>query len=171
MRYRAFDRKIDKLGLYNTPVSPNRNNLASYISGYVDGEGSFCVSICKNSKYRLGWEVRPSFSVSQNKNRSQVLKIINEHFDCGSIRQNISDATLKYEVRSIKDLITKIIPHFEEYPILSDKQSDFSLFKDVCVLVSRKEHLTKAGLRAILKLVSKMNPSGIRKYDPREIKI
>ena len=47
--------------------------IASYISGYVDGEGCFTISYSPRIKLRTGWEVRPSFSVSQNADRSEVL--------------------------------------------------------------------------------------------------
>ena len=48
-------------------------NLPSYISGFVDGEGCFTVSISPRPTLRVGWEVRPSFSVSQNGDRIEVL--------------------------------------------------------------------------------------------------
>ena len=40
-------------------------DLPSYISGYFDGEGCFTVSISPRAKLRVGWETRPSVSVSQ----------------------------------------------------------------------------------------------------------
>ena len=39
------------------------------------------------SKLRAGWEVRPSFSVSQNGDRAEVLYAIQAYFGCGSIRR------------------------------------------------------------------------------------
>ena len=51
----------------------SREFLSVYISGYVDGEGCFTVSISPRAKLRAGWEVRPSFSVSQNGDRAEVL--------------------------------------------------------------------------------------------------
>jgi hypothetical protein len=41
----------------------SREFLSAYISGYVDGEGCFTVSISPCAKLRVGWEVRPSFSL------------------------------------------------------------------------------------------------------------
>jgi hypothetical protein len=51
-------------------------DLDSYISGFVDGEGCFCVSFQPSNRHRFGWEVRPSFSVSQNAERSKLLHVI-----------------------------------------------------------------------------------------------
>jgi hypothetical protein len=47
--------------------------IASYISGFVGGEGCFCVSFQPSKRHRFDWEVRPSFSVSQNADRAQLL--------------------------------------------------------------------------------------------------
>ena len=92
-------------------------DISSYISGYVDGEGCFTVSFSPRSKLRVGWEVRPSFSVSQNADRAEVLAAIREYFGCGWLRPGRSDRTLKYEVRDLADLLTKVIPHFERQPV------------------------------------------------------
>src|SRR3989442_2068783 len=144
-------------------------NLPSYITGYVDGEGCFTVSFSPRRKLRIGWEVRPSFSVSQNADRSEVLLAIRDYFGCGSIRPDRSDSTLKYEVRNIDDLIEKVIPHFERYPLLSSKKKDFERFASVCGLVHQKAHLTETGLREIVGLAMEMNTSGKRKFAAEHI--
>ena len=144
-------------------------DIKSYLSGYADGEGCFCVSINKSSRHRFGWEIRPSFSVSQNNDRAQVLEMLKQHFGCGKIRPDRSDRTLKYEVRSVEDLVKRVIPHFEETPLLSSKQRDFELFAQVCRLMYQDEHQSREGFNRSVKLALEMNPSGKRKYT--EIKI
>ena len=163
MRYRVGSEK-NNIKLYHTPVSLNECFLPSYLSGYVDGEGCFSVSVSKSRRHKFGWEVRPSFSVSQNKNRSEVLDLFVDYLNCGSIRPNVSDNTLKYEVRSLTDLTTKVIPHFMKYPIISGKRNSFYLFKKVCSLMQEKRHLTKDGLKEILYLAGKINYPSKRKY-------
>lgn len=147
----------------------NKVNLESYISGYVDGEGSFCVSMRPRKGNIVGWEVVASFSVSQNEDRSEVLYLIRNYFKCGFIRKNVSDKTLKYETRNLSDLTTKIIPHFEIYPLQSGRQKDFEIFKKACQKMRRGEHLRKKGLIEIAELVSNMNPSGRRLYQKNMI--
>src|SRR5215218_9465850 len=71
----------------------SREFLSAYISGYVDGEGCFTVSISPRAKLAVGWEVRPSLSVSQNGDRAEVLHAIQAYFGCGSIRPDRSDRT------------------------------------------------------------------------------
>ena len=151
------------------PALKNKRNLYEYISGYVDGEGCFNVSFSKREKFLVGWETKPSFSVSQNENRSQTLFLMQKLFDCGFMRRDFSDKTLKYEIRSLDDLIEKIIPHFEKYPLLSDKQKDFEYFKQVCFLMKKNLHRKKKGLKKILDIAFKMNPGGKRRYTKEEI--
>jgi len=76
-------------------------DVGSYISGYVDGEGCFTGSVAPRPTLSVGWEVRPSLSVSQNADRSEVLLLIERYFDCGTIRPDRSDRTLKWGVRRL----------------------------------------------------------------------
>jgi len=144
-------------------------DIASYISGYVDGEGCFTISFSPRKKMRGGWEVRPSFSVSQNADRSGVLKLMQEYFRCGSIRPDRSDKTLKYEVRSIDDLVSNVLPHFVQYPLLSEKQREVEKFARVCELIQQRKHLTQEGIREIVTLAMQMNPSGKRQFTEGDI--
>jgi hypothetical protein len=147
----------------------SREFLSAYISGYADGEGCFTVSISPRAKLLAGWEVRPSFSVSQNGDRAEVLHALQAYFGCGSIRPDRSDKTLKWETRRLEDLLGRVIPHFERYPLLSAKQLDFERFSAVCRLQAAGAHRTRAGLIEIVELVRGMNPSGKRRYDAEEI--
>ena len=146
-------------------------DIRSYLNGYADGEGCFCVSINKSERHKFGWEIRPSFSVSQNSDRAQVLEMLQKYFGCGTIRPDRSDKTLKYEVRSVDELVERIIPHFEETPLLSSKQHDFELFAEICQLMYQGSHHEMEGFKRILDLAFEMNPSGIRKYAKEEIKL
>jgi LAGLIDADG endonuclease len=144
-------------------------DLPSYISGYVDGEGCFTVSISPRPTLRVGWEVRPGISVSQNGDRSQVLLEIQRHFGCGTVRPDRSDRTLKWEVRSLPLLLSTIVPHFRRYPLRSGKHRDFELCADVCERMARGEHRSVSGLCEIVRLAGSMNPSGRRGYVPESI--
>jgi hypothetical protein len=143
----------------------SREFLSAYVSGYADGEGCFTVSISPRSKLRAGWEVRPSFSVSQNGDRAEVLYAIQAFFGCGSIRPDRSDKTLKWETRRLEDLLGQVVPHFERWPLVSGKQRDFERFAAVCRLMAEGEHRSRDGLIGIVELARGMNPSGKRRYD------
>ena len=145
-------------------------DVGSYLTGYADGEGCFCVSFNRSHRHRFGWEIRPSFSISQNGDRAEVLMMFKERFGCGSIRPDRSDKTLKYETRCINDLIERIIPHFEGYPLLSSKRRDFERFAQICRLMHAGKHLTLEGFQEIVHLASRVN-NGKRKFPRETIKL
>jgi hypothetical protein len=147
----------------------SREFLSAYISGYVDGEGCFTVSISPRAKLAVGWEVRPSLSVSQNGDRAEVLYAIQAYFGCGSIRPDRSDRTLKWETRRLEDLLGRVIPHFQQRPLLSGKRRDFECFAAVCKLMATGAHRSESGLVEIVTLVRGMNPSGKRRYDAESV--
>jgi LAGLIDADG endonuclease len=147
-------------------------HLESYISGFVDGEGCFCVSFQPSSRHCLGWEVRPSFSVSQNADRAQLLYVIQQKWELRiltSLRPDRSDKTIKFEVRNIVDLVSKVVPHFPDNPLMSSKQNDFDKSANVCQRVSEGKHREVEGLESIVRLSMEMNPSGKRRYSAGEI--
>jgi hypothetical protein len=147
----------------------SRIDLPSDISGYVDGEGCFTVSISPRPTLVVGWEVRPSLSVSQNGDRSEVLLEIQRYFGCGTLRPDRSDRTLKWEIRSLPLLLARVVPHFQMYPLLSGKRKDCELFVDICRRMAGQDHRSVSGLCEIVRLAGAMNPSGKRGYVPAKI--
>lgn len=155
---------------YYMPTSAIKNrHIPDYITGYVDGEGCFTVTFNMKPEALLGWELRPSFSVSQNEDRRQVLDIIQQYFGCGYIRRDYADKTVKFEIRDHGELMSKIIPHFDEFPLLSKKQDDFELFKRIVQLIDSGKHLTKDGFIEIVHIAYTMNGSGKRRRTKEEI--
>ena len=146
------------------------NEVGSYLTGYADGEGCFCVSVNRSRRHRFGWEIRPSFSVSQNHDRAEVLQLFRQCFRCGTIRPDRSDHTLKYEVRSVCELVERVIPHFKQHRLVSSKRRDFEAFAQVCQLMAQRKHLTVSGLQTILQLASRVN-AGKKKFPRLEIKL
>jgi hypothetical protein len=151
------------MGADNQQERPS--GIASYyVTGFVDGEGCFSVTIQKSNNVRLGIQVIPEFHVSQHQNRTEVLRRIEEVFGCGYIKannlQNPKDMTSVYVVRNLKDLLNKVVPFFKKYPFISIKQHDFEKFAEVVALMDEGKHLEKKGLTKILKLAFSMNFSG-----------
>src|SRR5260370_580570 len=144
-------------------------DLNSYISGFVDGEGCFCVSFQPSDRHRFGWEVRPSFSVSQNAERAEVLYVIQNEWGCGFIRPDRSDKPLKFEVRNIGNLVAKVLPHFRAFPLMSSKQTDVERLARIWDLVNTGNELEREGFEQIVRLAMEINPSAKRKYFGSEI--
>ncbi len=140
-----------------------------FVTGLVDGEGCFLVSFTLRKRLKIGIETRPSFSISLNRRDLALIKNIHAFFGCGGVRYSRSDRTYKYEVHSVKDLITKILPHFEQYPLQGDKSEDFKRFSEICRSVYANHHLSKKYLPVIIDKAYAMNPSGKRKHDKADL--
>lgn len=140
-----------------------------YVTGLVEGEGSFTVSFNKRRQISVGIETRPSFSVTLSKRDLNLLKALRAFFGCGAIRYNRSDRTYKYEVRAVADLARKILPHFEKYPLAGVKGEDFRKFAEIVHMVHAKHHLNAAYLRRIIGIAYSMNPSGHWRYTKGEL--
>ena len=141
-----------------------RESLSFYIAGFVDGEGSFHVAVQKSKNVRLGWQVIPEFHVSQNRERTVTLEIIQKVLDCGYIKPNhrtkATDRTNVLVVRNHQDLKEKVIPFFRRYKLLSSKNDDFEKFAGIVESMDRGKHLELEGLRRILEIAFSMNASG-----------
>src|SRR3990167_10027817 len=140
-----------------------RLKLEGWISGFVDGEGCFTISIIRNN---YGWQVFPEFVVSQGEKSRYALKKIEKFFKCGYInlntrRDNHHEQMLKYCVRSIHDLNEKIIPFFERNKLKTYKKKDFQVFRKIIKLMIQRKHLSEKGLEKVRSLLQRMNR---RKY-------
>ena len=136
-----------------------------FVTGLVEGEGCFSVSFTLRKKLKLGIETRPSFSISLNQRDLPLIKQIHEYFGCGAVRYSKSDRTYKYEVRSVADLVTVILPHFEKFSLQGEKRKDCQLFAEICRCVRANFHRSNRHLPEIIEKAYRMNPSGKRKHD------
>jgi hypothetical protein len=50
-----------------------------------------------------------------------------------------------------------VIPHFDSYPLVSKKKADYLLFREIVILMSKKEHLSNSGLTKIISLKASLN--------------
>ena len=137
-----------------------QERLNSYwISGFTDGEGCFHISINKNSKMSLGWQVLPEFRIVQHEKDESVLNKIKNYFGFGNVKVNRKDfhgTRKEFRVRGMENL-EKIIEFFEKYPLETSKKKDFEIFSKIVEMMLKQDHLTKKGMIKIAKLVEKMN--------------
>jgi len=132
-----------------------------YIAGFVDGEGSFNISLKKRNDYEKDWKITASFNISQ-KDRV-ILAWIKNIFGCGTLRER-KDGIVYYEVTNVSSLIEKIIPFFIRFNFISaNKKRNFSIFKRIVEIMSQKEHLESEGFKKILELRETLNEGKGRK--------
>lgn len=60
-------------------------------------------------------------------------------------------------VSTVKELVNVIIPHFENYPLITKKYIDYTLFKKIVFKILNKEHNTYEGLQEIVNIRSSLN--------------
>ena len=81
-------------------------------------------------------------SISLHKKDLETLKCIKAYFNGkGSIVKHGEDS-LQYVITSIDQLSTLVIPHFDNYPLISQKYADYLLFKKAVHLIRNKGHLS-----------------------------
>jgi len=110
---------------------------------------------------RAGTNIRiiPVFSIELHKKDLSLIKEIQSFFGVGTIRirQRAGKPTVIYSVQSLKNLTEIIIPHFKQYSLLTQKQTDFILFSKVIDLMNQKKHLELDGINKIISIRASMN--------------
>ncbi len=126
-----------------------------YFAGFVDGEGSFNISLRYKQDYKQKWQPVLSFNVSQRD--ITILILMKRHFKCGIIKRR-KDGLYSYDVTNPTALQERIIPFFNKYNFFSNnKKYNFSLFKRAVKIMYDKRHLTDEGLKELLEIREKIN--------------
>lgn len=132
------------------------NQLGYYLAGFVEGEGSFNVSLRRKADYKVNWQVVMSFNVSQKD--PTVLYILKDTLHCGIIKTRKRDGLHSYDTTNPEDIIKRVIPYFQKYPIISEsKKRNFAIFCEIADLMKEGEHRSLIGLKKILLLREKIN--------------
>ena len=126
-----------------------------YITGFVDGEGCFSLSLSKDDRRLNGWQVKPIFSISLHKKDILLLEAIQRTFKVGKIYKHGIDS-IQYRVSSLKNLQI-ITDHFDSYPLITQKRADYLLFKQAIALIKNKEHLSIEGLLKLVGIKATLN--------------
>lgn len=139
--------------------SMNKCKLNPYwVTGLIDAEGCFYVRLARSKNHKIGWWVQACFQLGFHIRDKDLLLQIKSFFnETGSIYTMNNNKALIYQVRNLSEITKIIIPHFEKYSLITQKQSDFLLFKEIVELMDKGEHLTKDGLAKIINLKASLN--------------
>ena len=129
---------------------------SNWLSGFVTGEGNFDAGIRKTEN-KLGFRPYLRFRVSQHARDNQLLELIIDYLGAGRLEKNKNDTMTNLVVGQFSDLNNKIIPFFNEYPILGVKYLDYLDWCKIAKLISEGANLTIEGLNEIRKIESGMN--------------
>jgi hypothetical protein len=149
--------------------------LYYFVAGFVDGEGSFSISITRQKyKYNpLGWRwiINPVFQVYQHEDNIDMLELLRDYvFKTGRIHRKSSPYhVFTYSIENHKTLNEKIIPFFRKYR-LATKDEDFEKFAEIIDRMVSKKHLSLRGFKQIVDIAFTMNAYGKqRKYSKEYI--
>lgn len=148
--------------------------LRGYVTGLVDGEGSFHIAFQVRKDLPLGISIIPEFHISQNRGSKRALEIAKQILGCGYIKPNhrkSKDNTFVLVVRDRVDLLTKIVPFFEYNRLQTQKSGDFAKFSEVVRMMDRGLHRKISGVNRIIDIAYRMNGDGTRRIrNKRELK-
>lgn len=140
-----------------------------WVTGIIDSEGNFSVLVQKTKekpKFSL------AFKVTQKEHSKGILIDLQNYFNCGNIYfDNQKENAYKFSINKIDDIIEKVLPHLDKYPLLTSKYLDYQDFKKVALILKEKLHLSKdEGLayKTAEKILSiKNNMNSLRSFEER----
>ena|SRR3989339_1582661 len=137
---------------------------ADYIVGLTDGEGSFCVYLHPPKKEHgsVHYRVQCRYYIKMREDELPLLEKVKDFWGCGKIyfqreyRENQRD-NYRFEIFNYDLLKRVVVPFFQRHSLESKRIKDFELFCQILDLAIAKAHHTKAGLRRIATLKSRMH--------------
>jgi hypothetical protein len=135
-------------------------SLGSFLSGFALGEGSFMLVCRKRGDYVRGFKLSAAFNVSQ-RDRAP-LELFQETLGCGSLRK-AGNGGWYWEVNNLSDLIDRVVPFFDRFPIIGEKANDYRLWRSGVTLLAAG-NLREPDYATVLALRERMNRGGKRRY-------
>jgi hypothetical protein len=137
----------------------------NYVVGFIDGEGSFSVSINKHRTLKRGIEIKPEFEIELREDDKEILERIVFTIGCGRIYDCSYERYgwrphVKLKVTSTKEMEEILFPFLDRYPPQAKKQHVYGLFRQIVLMCRRKAHLTDQGFEKIQLLRNEMRSFG-----------
>ena len=110
--------------------SASTNELnPNYITGFTGVGCFFWVGVSPDSQSKTGYRVKANFQIGLHLKDLALLEQIQLFFGVGKISK-LAAESVQFRVYALEDLKV-ILHHFDKYPLLTNKQSDYLLFKEV----------------------------------------
>ncbi|OGY35880.1 MAG: hypothetical protein A3E37_02665 [Candidatus Andersenbacteria bacterium RIFCSPHIGHO2_12_FULL_46_9] len=151
------------------PIGKEQTHVSAlppdYVAGFIDGEGSFSVCINRQKTTRSGIEIRPEFAIELRADDREILERIMVTVGCGKLYDCLYERYgwfphVKYRISSYKLLVNYLIPFLDQHPLQVKKAETYRLFREIVLMVYRKEHLTTKGLKRIVELRKQIRKFG-----------
>ena len=102
----------------------------NWITGFVDGEGCFHVTITQRKDRKLGMGVQPQITIGLHEKEKALLEEIKNFFSVGKIYKH-GPQTLQLRFESIIE-IEEVIKHFNKYQLKTKKTSWLKIINNGC---------------------------------------
>ena len=154
-----FKKPFGKDQIQKKKLNPN------YVSGFIDGEGSFSVSIGKHLTLKRGWEVRPEFEIELRADDQNILEQVLITIGAGRIYDCSYDRYgwyphVKYKITNRSDMIEYLFPFLDKHPLQAKKAKAYKIFKQIVLMSVKKQHLTDRGFEKIVELRNQLRLMG-----------
>jgi hypothetical protein len=141
---------------YSHEVNLPLNLNPDFVTGLTESEGSFSISIHKDSRAKFKRNVGLRYKITMLNNELTLLKMVESFFGCGVLSEN-KDGSVDFLIRDISSIRDKVLPHFLNYPLRGTKHLDFLSFKEAFTIINNKEHLFEEGLFKLYTISKSMN--------------
>jgi hypothetical protein len=126
-----------------------------WFAGFASGDGSFSVEILKSSTHNSGYQVILKFVITQHTRDVELLRSFISFLGGGFVRER--DNISEFRIVKLSLITNKLIPFFNEYPIIGNKHLDFLDFCKIAEIMNNNTHKTPEGLKLISVIKSGMN--------------
>jgi LAGLIDADG endonuclease len=130
-----------------------------FLAGFIEGEGSVCVSIKEHPKAKFGYLVDPEFFLYQHRAYPQLLELAKEMFGSGCIfPKQGNERVLVYAITSRRSIAEKIVPFLRSYMTFAPRKPVYDRFCEIVEAMEHKEHFTAQGMARIVEKAYALNP-------------
>jgi hypothetical protein len=140
-----------------------------WLAGFVEGEGSVCVSLKRHPGAAFGCFVQPEFFLYQHRNRRRLLEMAAEEFGSGTIFPKPgNESVLVLKITDRRVLRDSVVPFLQNYMRFSARVVDYQIFATAVDLVCRGRHRTREGLIELVDLAYTINGNGKYRRIPKQ---
>ena len=145
-------------------ISEINNNIMptlkdAWLSGFIDAEGCFNITLFKRKAMTLGYQVKLRFMIDQKDSLNTML-YLKDLLNLILTHRKVKDDNLNKMYRIESNSFVKvplILDYLNNFSLKTKKIYSFHKWKEVYYKVLNKEHLNKDGLEKIRKLSKEIN--------------
>ena len=162
---KPFERNLKLMAPFGKEQIQRKKLHPQYVAGFIDGEGSFSVTIGKHKTLKRGILILPEFEIEVRADDREILERIMVTIGCGRIYDLSYERYgwfphVKYKITSTKIMRDILFPFLDASPLQAKKLKAYKIFKQIVLMVCKKKHLEDLGFEKIKKLRDELRKLG-----------